>query len=132
MCVFLQVAADQLRSSAAGAAAALPLLADDVAREARSVKDVLVPQIITPAGAEISETISSSTSQAAAATAAAATSAADTLPQLAQEFVEGSLKPAAAAAADQLPAAVDEVGGKLIDQEGEDLKFYISIHSLWM
>lgn len=41
----MQAAADQLRAAGAGAAAALPVVADDVAREAGSIKDTLVPQV---------------------------------------------------------------------------------------
>lgn len=78
-------------------------------------------QVITPAGEAVAQTISTSTAQAAAATSAAANTAADTLPQLAQQFVEGTLKPVAAAAAEQLPAAVEEVGGKLVEQEGKHM-----------
>lgn len=81
--------------------------------------DCYFSQVINPAGAQVSKTITTASAQAAAATAAAATTAADTLPQLAQQFVEESLKPTAAAVSEQLPGIVEQVGGQLLEQEGK-------------
>lgn len=74
--------------------------------------------MLAPAGAQAAAAITTTSAQAAAAASAAAGEVAKGLPELAQGFVEGTLKPAAAEAAEKLPEVVEAVGGDLVEQEG--------------
>lgn len=70
-------------------------------------------------GPAAAETIETTSRQAGAATAAIISQAAETAPVLAQDSVEGTLKPAAAEAADKLPGMVEGVAGEVLEGEGE-------------
>jgi hypothetical protein len=74
---------------------------------------------VAPLGPAAGETITTVSQQAAAATAAITQQVATAAPELAQGLAEGTLKPAAAEAAQALPQLAQEVGAKLVVGEGE-------------
>jgi len=70
-------------------------------------------------GMAAADTLKTGSRQAAAGVAVGIAELAQTAPDVTQIFVEGTLKPVAADVAQKLPAVVDEVGGQLLQEEGE-------------
>lgn len=67
---------------------------------------------------QAAEAVKAGSRQAAAGAAAGVEQLAAAAPQVAQQVVEGLLKPTAADMAAQLPAVVQQVGAELLEDEG--------------
>lgn len=65
------------------------------------------------------DTLKTGSKQVAAGAAAGITQLAQAAPDMAKTLVEGTLKPVAADVAEGLPGFVEEVGGQLLQDEGE-------------
>jgi hypothetical protein len=74
-----------------------------------------------PVGMQAADALKSGSRQAAAGAAAGIEQLAQAAPEVAKDFVEGTLKPVAADMAVQLPNLAEQVGTKLLVEEGESL-----------
>jgi hypothetical protein len=82
---------------------------------------LLLRSQVAPAGMQAAAALKSGSRQVAAGAAAGIEQLAQTAPKFAHEFVEGTLKPVAADVAVQLPNLAEQVGTKLLVEEGESL-----------
>jgi hypothetical protein len=73
---------------------------------------------LAPAGAAAGATLANTAEQAAAAAAAAASQVAQDLPHLAEQMVEGHLKPAAGVLADNLPGIAQQLAEQPLKEQG--------------
>lgn len=70
-------------------------------------------------GMAAAETVEANSHAVAAGAAAGITQLAQTAPEMMQGFVEDTLKPAAVDIAKKLPEVVEQVGVKLLHEEGQ-------------
>jgi hypothetical protein len=88
-------------------------------------------QLVSNVGAEVSESIKSSADQAAAIASSTLQHVAAAAPAVAQDLVEGSLKPAAAEVAAALPDITEKLVGSFMDDEGESSQCHHDNRQSW-